>query len=282
LRSSPGPSSSLLETARCAPEPRDPRKTRKRAKIDYILGSCCVGVFVSFVLSSTPEGELSMPRKIGVLGGTFSPVHIGHLRAAEEAIEALGLDSLFFLPAAVPPHKTGQEIVSFEHRWQLLKLSIAGNPRFHASDLERTLSGKSFTVRSLTELRKRINKESEVYFLLGLDAFLEIDTWWRYRQLFALARLVVVRRPEYREQELEKMLRGKVSPLYCWDSGRRCFVHPNLLPVHYLRITRIDVSSTQIRDLAAQGKSIRYLVPPEAIDYIIEEGLYTVPVALRD
>jgi nicotinate-nucleotide adenylyltransferase len=136
-------------------------------------------------------------------------------------------------------------------------------------------------VRSLTELRKRIKKESEIYFLLGLDAFLEIDTWWRYRELFALARLVVVRRPEYREQELEIMLRGKVSPHYCWDESRGCFVHPSLLPVHYLRITRIDVSSTQIRNLVAQGKSIRYLVPPEAIDYMTREGLYSAPVALR-
>jgi nicotinate-nucleotide adenylyltransferase len=215
-----------------------------------------------------------MPERIGVLGGTFSPVHIGHLRAAEEAIDALELDAFLFLPAAVPPHKPEQETISFDHRWQLLNLAIAGNPRFKASDLERTLSGKSFTVRSLTELRKRIKKESEVYFLLGLDAFLEINTWWHYQELFSLARMVVMRRPRYQERDLEKILGEMVSPQYFWDTSAECFVHPFLSPVYYLRVTRIDISSTQIRNLVAQGKSIRYLVPRESIDYIMEKGLY--------
>jgi nicotinate-nucleotide adenylyltransferase len=215
-----------------------------------------------------------MPERIGVLGGTFSPVHIGHLRAAEEAIDALELDTFFFLPAAVPPHKTAPAIVPFEHRWRLLNLAIAGNQRFEASALERTLSGKSFTVRSLTELRKKFRKESEIYFLLGLDAFLEINTWWHYRELFTLARVVVMRRPRYQERDLEKMLGEMVSPQYVWDSRAECFVHPVLSPVYYLKITRIDISSTQIRDLVAHGKSIRYLVPPESIDYIMEHGLY--------
>ena len=217
-----------------------------------------------------------MPKRFGVLGGTFSPIHIGHLRAAEEAIEALELDSFLFLPAAVPPHKTAQPILAFEHRWRLLNLAIAGNPRFRASDLEHHLSGKSYTVRSLIALHERFQGDGEIYFLLGLDSFLEIHTWWRYRELFRLAQLVIMRRPSYSDEDLERLLHERVSEHYRWEAAQSAFVHPTLLPVHYLKMTRIDVSSTQIRRLVAHGKSIRYLVPGEAISYILDNRLYRV------
>ncbi len=215
-----------------------------------------------------------MPKRFGVLGGTFSPIHIGHLRAAEEAIEALALDTFLFLPAAIPPHKTAKPILSFEHRWRLLNLAISDNPRFQTSDLELHLRGKSYTVRTLTELHRFWPADSEIFFLLGLDAFLEIHTWWHYRELFQLAQMVVMRRPSYSDQDLEKVLHDRISEQYRWDAARSRFVHPTLLPVHYLRITRIDVSSTQVRRLVAQGKSIRYLVPKEIISYISDNHLY--------
>jgi nicotinate-nucleotide adenylyltransferase len=218
-----------------------------------------------------------MALRIGVLGGTFSPVHIGHLRAAEEAVDALGLDTFIFLPAAVPPHKPSEQIISFEHRWQMLNLALASNPRFQASDLERRRPGKSYTVPSLNELRKEFKEDSEIFFLLGLDAFLEINTWWHYKELFSIAAMVVLRRPGYQEQDLEKMLHAAVSPFYSWKPEGKCFRHPVLLPVYYLKITRIDVSSTQIRSLAAAGRSMRYLVAPEIISYIMQNGLYRTP-----
>jgi len=215
-----------------------------------------------------------MTPRIGVLGGTFNPIHIGHLRAAEEAMEALDLDTFLFLPAALPPHKPGQETGSFEHRWQMLLAAIADNPRFRASDLELSLSGASYTVLSLQALRKEFGMGGTIYFLLGLDAFLEINTWWRYMELFELASMVVVRRPRYQERELEKMLRGQISSLYAWDPESSCYRHPTLLPVYYLKITRIDVSSTQIRGLVRTGKSIRYLVPTDCLAYIKSWDLY--------
>lgn len=215
-----------------------------------------------------------MPKRVGVLGGTFNPIHIGHLRAAEEAVEALRLDSFLFLPAAIPPHKTTRPILAFLHRWNLLNLAIAENSRFQALDLEYHLGGKSFTVRSLKELQRHFHGEAELFFLLGLDAFLEIHTWWHYAELFDLARLVVMRRPSYREEDLERQLHNTVSDRYRWDATRSCFDHSTLLPVHYLRVTRIDISSTQIRELVSQGRSIRYLVPPEIIGYIVDNHLY--------
>jgi nicotinate-nucleotide adenylyltransferase len=215
-----------------------------------------------------------MPKQVGILGGTFSPIHIGHLRVAEEALEALKLDSFLFLPAAVPPHKTALPILAFEHRWRLLNLAIADNPRLQALDLEYRLGGKSYTVRSLKALQRHFHGAPELFFLLGLDAFLEVHTWWHYPKLFGLAQMVVMRRSSYREEDLERHLHIHVSDRYRWDALKSRFVHPTLLPVHYLRVTRIDVSSTRIRQLTAQGKSIRYLVPPEVISYIRDNHLY--------
>jgi len=217
-----------------------------------------------------------MPKRIGILGGTFNPIHIGHLRTAEEALESLRLDSFLFLPAAVPPHKTSRPILAFHHRWNLLNLAIAENPRFQALDLEFHLSGKSYTVRTLEELQRHFQRGVELFFLLGLDAFFEIHTWWHYIELFNLAQLVVMRRPSYREEDLERQLHDTVSDQYRWDAARSCFDHPRLLPVHYLRVTYIDVSSTKVRKLVAQGRSIRYLVPPQVIGYIDDNRLYRV------
>jgi nicotinate-nucleotide adenylyltransferase len=215
-----------------------------------------------------------MPKRVGVLGGTFNPIHIGHLRAAEEAVEALRLDSFLFLPAAIPPHKTSRPILAFPHRWNLLNLAIAENPHFQALDLEYHLSGKSYTVRSLEELQRHFHGEAELFFLLGLDAFLEIHTWWHYRELFDLAQLVVMRRPSYQEEDLARQLRDKVSERYRWDATGSRFDHPTLLPVHFLRVTHIDLSSTKIRQLVARGRSIRYLVPSGVIGYISDNRLY--------
>jgi nicotinate-nucleotide adenylyltransferase len=212
---------------------------------------------------------------MGVMGGTFNPVHIGHLRAAEEAIEFLRLDGFWFIPAAVPPHKADPEILPFEHRWQMLRLATEGNPRFHLSDLEQKLSGKSYTVRTLTRLGEDFSSGTELYFLLGLDAFWELDSWWHYDELFGLARMAVLRRPGYKEKDLEPFLRQKVSGDYAWDSEGQCFRHPALLPVHYLHVTALDISSSGIRRLLKENRSIRYLVSDAVMRYIKKNSLYT-------
>ena len=140
---------------------------------------------------------MQTPRRVGIMGGTFDPVHTGHLRIAEEAREKLGLDRVLFLPAADPPHKPGGSILAFEHRWRMLELATQGNPRFRLSDLESRLPGKSYSVNSLKKLSEEYGGKAELFFLVGLDAFVEVDTWWRFRELFELARMVVLRRPGF-------------------------------------------------------------------------------------
>ena len=215
-----------------------------------------------------------MPKRIGLLGGTFDPVHIGHLRVAEEALEALSLDGFVFIPAAVPPHKPDRRIESFEDRWCMLELAVEDNPHFELSDLERRLSGKSYTVVTLRELRKLYPPETELFFLVGLDAFWELDTWYRFKELFELASIVVVRRPGYPLDDLGEFLRRAVSPLYNLADGEDVFRHPSLYPVYCLRNTPLEISSTRIRQLAAEGRSIRYLVPLAMVRYIRANKLY--------
>jgi nicotinate-nucleotide adenylyltransferase len=215
-----------------------------------------------------------MSRRVGILGGTFDPVHFGHLRTAEEALEALDFDSLLFVPAADPPHKSQKKIAPFKHRWRMLQLAVQGNARFQISDLEQRLSGKSYTVVTLNKLLEAHPGKVELYFLVGMDSFLELDTWWHYRELFQLARMVVARRPGYPEEVVESFLQQKVSSLYAWDRRASVFKHPDFHPTYYLETTCMGISSTQIRQLLSKGRSIRYLVPQEIMSYIKEKQLY--------
>jgi nicotinate-nucleotide adenylyltransferase len=224
-----------------------------------------------------PELERSpweMPDRIGVMGGSFDPVHMGHLRVAEEAVEYLGLDQILFVPAAVPPHKPDKQVLPMEHRWEMLKMAIRGNPRFSLSDVEMDMPGKSYTVKTLGKLHEAGSPGLELYFLVGLDAFLELDTWWHYEELFGLAHMVALHRPGYAEAEVADFLADKVSPLYRKDEQVNLYRHPSLLSVHYLKNTRLEISSTFIRQLVARGRSIRYLVPDEVMRYIEREILY--------
>ncbi len=214
-----------------------------------------------------------MPLRLGILGGTFDPVHLGHLRAAQEALEILGLDEMLFVPAAIPPHKPDREILPFESRRRMLRLAIAGNPRFRLSDIERRMPGKSYTVHTLKRLREE-NAETEFFFLVGCDAFFEMDTWYKFKEIFRLAAIVVLCRPEYGEEAILEFVSKKVSDLYRIIPENQEIRHPELYSVYTLRNTRMDISSTRIRELAAEGRSVRYLVPDDVLSYIVENGLY--------
>jgi nicotinate-nucleotide adenylyltransferase len=215
-----------------------------------------------------------MPERLGILGGTFDPVHLGHLRIAEEAVDQLRLDGLLFVPAATPPHKVDRVSQPFHHRCRMLELAVADNPRFSLSTIEEQLPGRSYTVVTLRKMHVDATRCVEFYFLVGMDGFLELDTWWHYRDLFQLARIVVLERPGYQAADILRVLRQGVSPLYEAGADGARFVHPHLHPVHALRNTCLDISSTAIRRLCAEGRSIRYLVPPDVLGYILAHALY--------
>ena len=204
-----------------------------------------------------------------VLGGAFDPVHFGHLRAAVEAAEKLGLDGLKLLPAGIPPHRA-QPVASAMQRLDMLRLAIARCPGLQVDDREVRRPGSSFMVDTLEAIRSEIG-DSPLMLLVGQDAANELDTWHRWQALFDLAHLVVMRRPDAhfscRAELLAQIERRRVAEPERLRDAAGGFVLS-------LDITQLDISSTVIRGLFAAGRSPRFLMPDDVIEYVRRQRLY--------
>jgi len=211
---------------------------------------------------------------IGLMGGTFNPIHLGHLRAAEDIAEQLGLRRLVFIPAGTPPHKPATPVAPFEHRLNMVRLAVEDHAGFEVSDVEGHRQGLSYTVETLRHFRDRFGPELNLYFITGLDAFLEVSHWRDYPRLFDLASFVVVNRDGRDPSILGQLLRSAVSPEFAWDPERKAFIRPDGPPVLVRNVLRLDISSTDIRRRLAEGRSVRYLVPEAVRLYIRNNGLY--------
>jgi nicotinate-nucleotide adenylyltransferase len=214
------------------------------------------------------------PQRLGLFGGTFNPIHYGHLRSAEEVCEALGLTRLWFIPAANPPHKAAQGITPFEVRLEMTRLAVGDHPVMSVSDLEGRRPGRSYSIETLRQIRQEMGQTWELYFILGLDAVLEIATWRDYQELFTLSHFVVLDRPGYDRNLLGEVLLTKVHPQFLPIKAERGFQHPSGYKVVFQETTLLDISGTSIRNLVPQGRSIRYLLPEAVRRYIIKHNLY--------
>ena len=163
---------------------------------------------------ATGKSEPEAPLRLGLFGGTFNPMHYGHLRSAEEVCEVLGLTRLWFIPAGHPPHKTTRGITPFEMRLEMSRLAVGDHPVMSVSDLEGRRPGRSYSIETLRQIRQEVGPAWELYFILGLDAILEIATWKDYKDLFTLSDFVVLDRPGYDRQRLGEVLLGEVHPLF--------------------------------------------------------------------
>jgi nicotinate-nucleotide adenylyltransferase len=213
-------------------------------------------------------------KRLGLFGGTFNPIHYGHLRTAEEVVEALGLARLWFIPAALPPHKMGPHITSFEMRLEMTRLAVGKHPRITVSDIEGRRAGKSYSIETLRQVRLEMGQDWELYFILGLDAILEITTWKDYAELFTLCNFVVLDRPGYDRSQLEAVLRREVDPRCRPLPGGTGFQHASGYKIFLMSTTLMDISATRIRRLVGEGRSIRYLLPEKVRRYIITNKLY--------
>ena len=213
--------------------------------------------------------------RLGLLGGTFNPIHHGHLRAGEETAELMGLDQVAFIPAARPPHKKPHPTVDFHHRLAMTRLACADNAAFTVSDLEGRRDGPSYTVQTLRQLHQEQGPGLELYFITGLDAFLDIHSWKNHPELFQLAAFVVITRPGSDPDRLGPYLRNTVAPAYQWNREKQAFLRPDSLPVYFRTITGLDISSTDLRQRLARRLSVRYLVPEPVREYIMDNDLYT-------
>ena len=217
----------------------------------------------------------SAPQRLGLFGGTFNPIHYGHLRSAEEVCEALGLTRLWFIPASEPPHKAAQDITPFATRLEMTRLAVGGHQVMSVSDLEGRRPGRSYSIETLRQVRQEVGPSWEIYFILGLDAVLEIAGWKDYRDLFTLSHFVVLDRPGYDRQLLREVLLREVDPQFRPLQGEQGFQHPGGHKVIFQNTTLLDISGTAIRNLVRQGRSIRYLLPEAVRRYIINQKLYT-------
>lgn len=220
-------------------------------------------------LEAWPPGQ-----RLGLLGGTFDPVHHGHLAVATAVREALQLDGVIFLPAAQPPHKQFQAITPFADRLAMLAAAVAGHPSFVVSALEGQRSGPSYSVDTLLRLRRELDRAVRLFFVVGMDAFVEIGSWKDYRQLPLLADLVVIDRPRQLPPALVETIRDRF-PDYQWDGEEgawRAPAFPGL--IRPLAMEPVPISSTEVRRRARGGGELAALVPPAVAEYIRGRGLY--------
>ena len=216
--------------------------------------------------------------RIGILGGTFNPVHSGHLRIAEEVRETLSLDKVIFIPCYDPPHKDEAGIASADARMQMLELAVSDNPYFETSDMELKRGGKSYSIETLTRLREDYGDSGQLFFIIGMDSYAEVGIWKSYARLFEIADFVVVKRPLVSGQKEEvsplELLPVDIRDKFCYDSQKNIAVHRSGRRTYFLETTMLDISSTGLRDCLAEGKSVKYLLPFVVEKFIKEKDLY--------
>lgn len=212
--------------------------------------------------------------RIGLFGGTFNPIHLGHLRAAEEIRECFGLDRIVFIPARIPPHKRQEKIVSSQHRLAMVRLAIQGNPFFSVSEFELNRRSTSYSVITIEHFRAERGEGCALFFLLGTDAFLEISSWKDFARLFHLANFIVMSRPGYEQPGLASFLPVDLAAKFDYNPDERCHLHVSGFKTFFREVTLLDFSSTEIRARVREGRSVRYLLCPEVEEYIRANGLY--------
>jgi nicotinate-nucleotide adenylyltransferase len=210
--------------------------------------------------------------RIGLFGGTFDPIHWGHLRSAEEVRESLSLDRILFIPASKPPHKSGQTTTPAEDRLEMVRLAVATNPRFAVSKVEIERPGISYSIDTLRFFSSRKKDGDSYYFILGFDAFREIGTWKDFTEIFPLCHFVVTSRPQ--SGDSIRRIPVAVRKLFCYDFGQKAYRHRSGTGLYFVKLTDIAISASDIRRRVKEGRSIRYLVPLEVETYIKKQRLY--------
>ena len=219
--------------------------------------------------------------RYGLFGGTFNPVHLGHLRAALEVKEGFKLEEIFLIPAATPPHKIPGDVVDAGDRLHMINLALEDTPGFSVSDIELKRSGPSYTIDTVNHFKSALPEKSQIYLVMGLDAFLEIDSWKSYKALLDQVPIIVInrqitdRRSSCTGWELmDDYLKSSISGDYKFSESKSCYLAGDKQPIHIYEVTALDISSTRIRSLIKEGRSIGYIVPRKAADFINSRGLY--------
>jgi nicotinate-nucleotide adenylyltransferase len=210
--------------------------------------------------------------KIGIFGGTFNPVHLAHLRISEEIREAFNLEKVIFVPAATPPHKPLADELSFSDRLRMVTLAVGDNPFFTVSDLEGKREGKSYSIDTLNIFRK-MYPQDEFYLIMGSDSFADFKSWKEFASIFSCCNIVTIGRPGT-VVSLRTALPVEIAHEFTYSMDRNVLTHSSGHSVYSIEGTMLDISSTAIRSLIREGKSIKYLVPDTVKEYIKQQRLY--------
>lgn len=218
---------------------------------------------------------------IGLFGGTFNPIHLGHLKAANRVMAHFALDTVVFIPSALPPHKDPANICKSKDRLEMVRLAIDDYPGLTLSDAELKRAGYSYTIDTVRSLKNDYNDGDRLFLLMGLDAFLEIQTWKSYADLFRQIACIVMMRPGISAVDFDQMkalvedyLTAAISTGYRYSVEKKCFTHEKLQPVSLYDVAPLDISATAVRQRLKRGQSIASLVPPQVAEYIQSKGLY--------
>jgi nicotinate-nucleotide adenylyltransferase len=211
--------------------------------------------------------------RIGLMGGSFNPVHNAHLRIAGEAQAACQLDRVIFIPAADPPHKPLAGNVSFEHRSRMVEMAIAGRPDFEVSTVEAERGGKSYSVDTIRTFRERFPGD-DLFFIIGGDSFLELGLWHRYAEIFPLCNLIVVERPGCPVVNPLGALPEAVRVEFTRDGETGRLTHRSGTTLFFITGSPLELSSTEIRRLAAAGADLGRYVPHDVAAYISQQRIY--------
>jgi nicotinate-nucleotide adenylyltransferase len=218
--------------------------------------------------------------RLGLLGGSFNPVHNGHLGLARQAAGALPLDGVLFIPTGDPPHKCEAELAPAHHRAEMIRLAIEHDPPFALSDIELTRPGKSYSIDTVQALQRKYGSASQLYFLIGLDAFLDLPTWKAPEALLNTCRFVVIARPGHQFRSLStfslipNLAACDLDSLDSGASHRLDVPSPTGPGLICLRLTPSPISASDIRLRIRRGATLANLLPPSVESYIIRHRLY--------
>ena len=200
-----------------------------------------------------------MAVKVGIMGGTFDPIHLGHLETAEEVREIFALDEILFIPAARPPHKVSRLVTPEIHRLMMTYLATKSNEKFQVSPMEFLRDGLSYTLDTMNALKEKFGAATELFFIIGADSMADLSKWYKARELLSSAHFIATKRPGV-EVNLAALT--------------EFFGEESMSHIHQVETLGLEISSTEIRERVRLGRSIKYLVPEVVEEYILKERLY--------
>lgn len=226
---------------------------------------------------------MDAPQRAGLFGGTFNPIHKGHLEVAEQALQRCGLDRLYLIPCRMPPHKAPAYLASAGDRMAMIQLALPADPRYRLSDVEIHRRGPSYTIDTVTHFSRQVVPGADLFLVMGLDAFLDLHTWKQCLRLLTLVQPVVVSRrlgtdaspgTDADARRMDQYIRARLSPHYRWDQDRYRWHRSGAGDIRLLPIHPVEVSSSRVRRLIHRGKPVDDLVPPAVWAYIEKKELY--------